>query len=131
MSVWISADRRRTAFVAAAALVVVASVFYALILKFGIFGDRAVTTIDDLGEAVAAAIASGACAWAATRATTKNRLGWALMGIGSTGRSRRCFKTKRPISRWPALRCSGLPQRGVGRLVRSREGRYATGPVRS
>ena len=71
-------------FVAAAAVVLVASIAYAFILKTGLFGDRAVTTIDDLGEALAAAIASGACAWAATRATGKERLGWTLMSI-STG----------------------------------------------
>lgn len=84
MSAWISSDRRHKTFAAAAAVVVVASIFYALILKFGIFGDRTVTTIDDLGEAVAAAIASAACAWAATRASGKDRLGWTLMSI-STG----------------------------------------------
>jgi hypothetical protein len=69
---------------AAVAVVAVASIVYAFILKTGLFGDRAVTTIDDLGEALAAAIASGACAWAASRATGKERLGWTLMSI-STG----------------------------------------------
>lgn len=71
-------------FSAAAAIVLLASIAYAAILKFGIFGDTAVTAIDDIGEALAAAIASGACAWAATRSTGKDRLGWTLLSI-STG----------------------------------------------
>ena len=75
---------RTRKFAVAVAAVLAASVVYAFILKTGIFGDRPVTTIDDLGEALAAAIASGACAWAATRASGKERLGWTLMSI-STG----------------------------------------------
>jgi signal transduction histidine kinase len=84
MSAWLLQDRRHRTFGAAAAAVLVASIFYALILKFGWFGASTVTAIDDLGEALAAAIASGACAWAATRSTGKERLAWALMAI-STG----------------------------------------------
>ena len=84
MRAWIATDNRRRNFAAAAAVVLAASLVYAVILKFGIFGARNVTTIDDLGEALAAAIASGACAWAATRASGKERLGWTLMSI-STG----------------------------------------------
>src|SRR5262249_22305227 len=56
---------------------------YAYIRKTGVFGDRPVTIIDDLGEALAAAIASAACAWAARRATGKERLGWALLRIST------------------------------------------------
>ncbi len=84
MSAWITQDRRHRMFTGAVAIVLAASVVYALILKTGVFGDQAVTAIDDLGEAVAAAIASGACAWAATRSTGKDRLGWSLMSV-STG----------------------------------------------
>ena len=84
MSTWIVADRRHRIFTAVAALVVLASILYGLILKFGWFGATTVTAIDDIGEAVAAAIACGACAWAATRATGKERIGWALMSV-STG----------------------------------------------
>ena len=76
--------KRYPKFSAAVAVVALASIAYALILKFGIFGDQTVTAIDDLGEAVAAAIASGACAWAAMRAVGRERLGWSLMSI-STG----------------------------------------------
>ena len=84
MSAWSSWDKRTRKFAVAAAAVLAASIVYAFILKTGIFGDRPVTIIDDLGEALAAAIASGACAWAATRASGKERLGWTLMSF-STG----------------------------------------------
>jgi hypothetical protein len=84
MSAWGKWDKRQRIFAAAAAVVAVSSIAYALILKFGFFGDQAVTAIDDIGEAVAAGIASAACAWAARRATGKDRLGWLLMSI-STG----------------------------------------------
>lgn len=60
-----------------------ASVAYALILRNVYFGPHAVTAIDDIGEAVAAALASAACAWAASRAAGKVRLGWALMSISA------------------------------------------------
>src|SRR5712692_654306 len=84
MSVWSTWDTRTRRFAAAAAVVLVASIVYAYILKTGIFGAGPVTIIDDLGEALAAAIASGACAWAATRVTGREHLGWTLMSI-STG----------------------------------------------
>ena len=82
-------DRRRRIFAAAVATVVVASVLYALELKYEFFGQKMVIIIDDTGEALAAAIASAACAWAARRAQGRNRLGWALMsasaGLWSAG----------------------------------------------
>src|SRR2546421_6765348 len=84
MRAWRSWDRRMRIFAGAAAVIALASVAYAVILRFGIFGDQAVTAIDDIGEAVAAGIASAACAWAATQAAGKDRLGWALMSA-STG----------------------------------------------
>jgi len=68
MIVWSSWDRRRRIFAVAAVAVALASIVYALILRNGWFGDRTVTAIDDIGEAVAAAIASAACAWAVSRA---------------------------------------------------------------
>jgi len=77
-------DARHRWYGVAAAAVVVASVAYAVILKTGVFGDTAVTAIDDIGEAVAAAIASAACGVAAGHSTGKDRLGWGLMSI-STG----------------------------------------------
>src|SRR5438270_13376222 len=84
MGAWITQDRRHRLYAGALAAVLLASIVYAVILKTGVFGDQAVTAIDDLGEAVAAAIACAACAWAATRAVGKERLGWTLMSI-STG----------------------------------------------
>jgi hypothetical protein len=83
MRAWMAADDRRRAFVAVAAAVALSSVAYALILRNVYFGQQAVTAIDDIGEAVAAALASVACAWAARRAAGKDRLGWALMGISA------------------------------------------------
>ena len=84
MSAWRSWDRKRRIFASAAFVVALASVAYAVILRYSIFGDHAVTAIDDIGEAVAAAIASAACAWAASRAQGRERVGWALMSV-STG----------------------------------------------
>ena len=84
MSAWTDWDRRRRVFAVAVATVAIASVLYALILKFEPFGQKTVIAIDDVGEALAAAIASAACAWAALRSAGTNRLGWALMSI-STG----------------------------------------------
>jgi hypothetical protein len=84
MSAWADWDRRRRIFAVAVATVAIASVLYALILKFEPFGQKTVIAIDDVGEALAAATASAACAWAALRGERRNRLGWALMSV-STG----------------------------------------------
>ena len=77
-------DRRWKTLAILVAAVLLASIAYALIVRFVLFGPRAVTAFDDFGEAFAAALASAACAWAASRAQGKNRLGWALLSI-STG----------------------------------------------
>ena len=84
MSPWATWNSRQRLFAVALAAVVVASLFYALTLKYVFFGQKVVIAIDDVGEALAAAIAAAACAWAATRSTGRNRVGWALMSI-STG----------------------------------------------
>ncbi len=84
MSAWATWDTRKRIYLSAAVVVLLASIAYALILKTGVFGDRAVTIIDDLGEALAAAIGSAACLWASRRAAGKERLGWTLMSV-STG----------------------------------------------
>ena len=84
MSAWATLDGRRKIFVSVAAAVALVSVAYALTLRYVYFGDQAVTAIDDIGEALAAAIAAVACAWAASRAAGKDRLGWALMGISAS-----------------------------------------------
>src|SRR5437660_6679452 len=83
MGAWMALDGRRRTFLAAATAVALASLAYALILRNVYFGQQAVTALDDIGEAVAAAFASGACAWAASRAEGKDRLGWALMGTSA------------------------------------------------
>jgi hypothetical protein len=84
-----ASDRRRKIFAVAVASVAVVSVLYALELKYEFFGQKTVIAIDDTGEALAAAIASAACAWASRRAQGRNRLGWALMsasaGLWSAG----------------------------------------------
>jgi hypothetical protein len=84
MSAWATWDNRRKTFAVLVATVAVASIVYALDIRFLLLGARGVTAVDDIGEAVAAAIASAACAWAATRAVGRDRLGWTLMSI-STG----------------------------------------------
>ena len=83
-STWATWDRRHRIFAVVVAVVAFASVFYALTLKYVFFGQQTVIAIDDIGEALAAAIAAAACAWAATRAEGRDRLGWALMSV-STG----------------------------------------------
>ncbi len=80
---WMALDGRRKTFAFATAAVVLLSVAYALIIRNVVFGQQAVTAIDDIGEAVAAAIASCACAWAARRASGRDRLGWALMSVSA------------------------------------------------
>ncbi|HVH62064.1 MAG TPA: hypothetical protein VNA65_00535 [Candidatus Dormibacteraeota bacterium] len=84
MYVWKSWDNKTRLFAAAVATVALGSIAYAVILKTVAFGQKPVIAIDDIGEALAAATAAAACAWAATRASGQNRLGWALMSI-STG----------------------------------------------
>src|SRR5256886_10424213 len=83
MGAWMALDERRRIFVAAAAAVALVSLAYALNIRTVFFGAHAVTAIDDIGEAVAAALASLACAWAASRAAGKDRLGWALVSISA------------------------------------------------
>src|SRR5260370_19846902 len=83
MSAWGRWDKRQRIFAVAATVVAVSSIAYALILKFGFFGDQAVTAIDDIGEAVAARIASAACAWAARRRTGQDPLRSALLSLSA------------------------------------------------
>jgi hypothetical protein len=83
MSTWATWDRPQRTFAIAVAAVVLASVAYALILRNVYFGQQAVTAIDDIGEAVAAGVACAACAWAAKRASGRQRLAWALMSISA------------------------------------------------
>jgi len=84
MSTWASWDRRQRIFAIAVATVGIVSIVYALDIRYLLLGPQGVTAVDDIGEAVAAALASAACAWASTRSTGKDRWAWALMSI-STG----------------------------------------------
>ncbi|TMC52131.1 MAG: hypothetical protein E6J20_12930 [Chloroflexi bacterium] len=83
MSAWKNWDNRQRTFWIVVATVAVASIVYAIDIRLLLLGQRGVTAVDDIGEAVAAAIAAGACGWAATRASGRDRLGWALMGISA------------------------------------------------
>src|SRR3989442_2266387 len=83
MGAWIRADERRKIFVAAAAAVALVSLAYALNIRTVFFGQHAVTAIDDIGEAVAAALAPLPCVWAPSRPAGKARPGWALTGAST------------------------------------------------
>jgi hypothetical protein len=83
MSAWRAFDSRQKTFAILAAAVALISVLYALNIRTVFVGQHAVTAIDDIGEAVAAALASAACVWAAGRARGRDRLGWALMGTSA------------------------------------------------
>src|SRR5437764_14728813 len=81
MSAWATMDNRQRTFWIVVATVGVVSIAYALDIRYLILGERGVTAVDDIGEALAAAIAAAACAWAATRASGRVRSGWARWGI--------------------------------------------------
>ncbi len=84
MGDWMALNSGRRTFTVIAAGVAIASIAYAAVLHTLFFGEQAVTAIDDIGEAVAAALAAAACAWAASRTSGSNRLGWALMCISAS-----------------------------------------------
>jgi hypothetical protein len=83
MSAWTVWNRRQRTFAIVVVAVLVGSIAYAIVVRNVLLGDRATIAFDDIGEAVAALIAAAACGWAATRATGRERLGWALMGISA------------------------------------------------
>jgi diguanylate cyclase len=80
---WMMSDERRKGFVTLTAAVALVSVAYALNIRFLILGPHAVTAVDDIGEALAAIAACVACAWAARRASGRDRIGWALMSTSA------------------------------------------------
>ena len=57
----------------------VAFALFTIWLALGIGGLRTTVAVDDIGEAVAAAVAAVACAIAARRASNRNRLAWSLL----------------------------------------------------
>jgi hypothetical protein len=83
MSAWAAWSRRQRTFAIVALAVLVGSILYAVVVRNVLLGDRGTTAFDDIGEAVAALIAAGACGWAATRASATERLGWTLLGISA------------------------------------------------
>jgi PAS domain S-box-containing protein len=68
--------------IAAAVATAVALGFIAWTL-FRIGGDRATIAVDDIGEAVAALVAAGSCAFAAVRTSRRTRLAWTLFAISA------------------------------------------------
>src|SRR5260370_3531187 len=87
MDWWMALDGRRRTFVELTAAVVLVSIAYALNIRFVLAGQQAVTAIDDIGEAVAAALASAARVWAASRASGRDTLGWLVMAISPAPRA--------------------------------------------
>lgn len=83
MGAWATWNSRQRTFAVTAVAVLVASTVYAVVVRNVLLGDRGTTAFDDIGEAVAAAVAAAACAWAATRSTGRERLGWSFMGISA------------------------------------------------
>jgi two-component system, sensor histidine kinase and response regulator len=70
-------------FGAAAALAGVASLVFVLWTANVWFGDKATTSFDDIGEAVAAFIAAASCAFAAFRNRGRVRAAWALFAVSA------------------------------------------------
>ena len=56
---------------------------FTLWLALGLGGLRTTVAVDDIGEAVAAGIATLACAMAAIRASNRRRLGWSLLSASA------------------------------------------------
>jgi diguanylate cyclase len=71
------------AFILAAAVAAVGLVLFTAWLALGIGGLRITVAVDDIGEAVAAAIAAAACAVAAKKASNRTRLGWSLLSAAA------------------------------------------------
>jgi PAS domain S-box-containing protein len=69
---------RRT-FAVAALAVAAASVAFAAVLELRPWGAGVTTAVDDIGEAVAATVAAGTCAWAARRTVGRLRIAWVLL----------------------------------------------------
>src|SRR5437868_14353142 len=81
MSAWATMDNRQRTFWIVVATVGVVSIAYALDSRDLILGQRGVTVIDDIGEAVAAVIAASVFAWSATRASGRLLLVWGRMAV--------------------------------------------------
>src|SRR4029077_5127927 len=64
-------------------LAVIAAAAFAADAVFKPFGMSGRTVVDNVGQVLAALIASAACAWKATQATKKERSGWILLGLST------------------------------------------------
>jgi two-component system sensor histidine kinase/response regulator len=71
------------AFGVAAVLVAAITVVFALMVGLPVGSHRFVVAFDDIGEALAAFIAAGACAWTASRSEKLFRRGWILLGASA------------------------------------------------
>ncbi len=71
------------AFGVAAAAVAATTLAFALIVGLPLGSPHFVTALDDIGEALAALIAAGACAWAASRSDSQFQRAWALLGASA------------------------------------------------
>jgi diguanylate cyclase len=70
-------------FALAAAAATAAAIGVVLILGFNLGGDRFAIAVDDIGSAVAALVAAGACAYTAGRSVGRFRRGWWLMAASA------------------------------------------------
>ena len=66
-----------------AAAVAATSIGFALTVGLPLGSPPFVLAFDDIGEAAAALIAAGACAWTASRSDSQMRRGWALLGVSA------------------------------------------------
>src|SRR5258706_5974032 len=71
-------------FALAAALALVASVFFLIWTAFRLGGDRTTIAIDDIGEGVASGIAAVSLAVAAVRSSGRTQAAWALLAASAT-----------------------------------------------
>ena len=70
-------------FALAAGAAIMATVAFMAILGFQPGGEKVAIAVDDIGEALAALAAAGACAWTASRSDGKLRRGWALLAASA------------------------------------------------
>ena len=71
-------------FVVAASAAALASIVFALWTGNRWFGDQSTIALDDIGEAVAALIAAGSCAFAAVRNSGRTRWAWSFFAASAT-----------------------------------------------
>ena len=71
------------AFAVAAVVATLATVAFVVVLEFQPGGEKVAIAVDDIGEALAALAAAGACALTASRSDGKLRRGWALLAASA------------------------------------------------